>query len=413
MNILVLNTGSSSLKFQIIETDLEKIDKSEDKTLAKGLVERIGSQSVVTFKVGNKKIKNAVALRDHKAAIFYVTQWITDPETSIPGINGLEDIHAIGHRTVHGGEKFNGSVAVTDDVIRAIEDCIDLAPLHNPPNIKGINAAREVFGMNIPQVAVFDTAFHSTMPEINYLYGIPYQLYRRYGIRKYGFHGTSHRYIAYGYRKISGKTRENTNIITCHLGNGSSLCCIKNGKSYDTSMGFTPLEGLIMGTRSGDVDPGIIDFIAHKEGISLEEVISILNKRSGVLGISGLSNDMRDLEIEVAEHNDRRAKLALDMFAHRVKKYIGAYLVELNGCDAICFSAGIGENAPEMREAICADLQNMGIKIDPKLNKQAVGGKEMKISAKDSAIEVYVIPTNEELVLARDTCRVVLGAPLH
>ncbi len=413
MNILVLNTGSSSLKFQIIETDLEKIDKSEDKTLAKGLVERIGSQSVVTFKVGEKKIKNAVALRDHKAAIFHVTQWITDPETNIPGINGLEDIHAIGHRTVHGGEKFNGSVAVTDDVIRAIEDCIDLAPLHNPPNIKGINAAREVFGMNIPQVAIFDTAFHATMPEENYLYGIPYQLYRRYGIRKYGFHGTSHRYIAYGYRKISGKTRENTNIITCHLGNGSSLCAIKNGKSYDTSMGFTPLEGLIMGTRSGDIDPGVIDFIAHKEGISLEEVISILNKRSGVLGISGLSNDMRDLEIEVEEHKDRRAQLALDMFAQRVKKYIGAYMAELNGCDAICFSAGIGENAPEMRAAICANMENMGIKIDHKLNKQAVGGKEMKISTKDSAIEVYVIPTNEELVLARDTCRVVLGAPLH
>ncbi len=413
MNILVLNTGSSSLKFQIIETDLEKIEKSEDKTLAKGLVERIGSQSVVTFKVGEKKIKNAVPLRDHKAAIFYVTQWMADPETNIPGIKGLEDIHAIGHRTVHGGEKFNGSVAVTDDVIRAIEDCIDLAPLHNPPNIKGINAAREVFGMNIPQVAIFDTAFHATMPEVNYLYGIPYQLYRRYGIRKYGFHGTSHRYIAYGYRKLTGKTRENTNIITCHLGNGSSVCAIKNGKSYDTSMGFTPLEGLIMGTRSGDIDPGIIDFIAHKEGISLEEVLSILNKRSGVLGISGLSNDMRDLEIEVEEHNDRRAKLALDMFAHRVKKYIGAYMAELNGCDAICFSAGIGENAPDSRAAICAGLENLGIKIDPKLNKQAVGGKEMKISTKDSAIEVYVIPTNEELVLARDTCRVVLGAPLH
>jgi acetate kinase len=413
MNILVLNTGSSSLKFQIIETDLEKIEKSEDKTLAKGLVERIGSQSVVTFKVGDKKIKNAVPLRDHKAAIFYVTQWMADPETNIPGIKGLEDIHAIGHRTVHGGEKFNGSVAVTDDVIRAIEDCIDLAPLHNPPNIKGINAAREVFGMNIPQVAIFDTAFHATMPEVNYLYGIPYQLYRRYGIRKYGFHGTSHRYIAYGYRKLTGKTRENTNIITCHLGNGSSVCAIKNGKSYDTSMGFTPLEGLIMGTRSGDIDPGIIDFIAHKEGISLEEVLSILNKRSGVLGISGLSNDMRDLEIEVEEHNDRRAKLALDMFAHRVKKYIGAYMAELNGCDAICFSAGIGENAPDSRAAICAGLENLGIKIDPKLNKQAVGGKEMKISTKDSAIEVYVIPTNEELVLARDTCRVVLGAPLH
>ncbi len=413
MNILVLNTGSSSLKFQIIETDLEKIEKSEDKTLAQGLVERIGSQSVVTFKIGDKKIKNAVPLRDHKAAIFHVTEWITNPETNIPGINGLEDIHAIGHRTVHGGERFNGSVAVTDDVIRAIEDCIDLAPLHNPPNIKGINAAREVFGMNIPQVAVFDTAFHATMPEENYLYGIPYQLYRRYGIRKYGFHGTSHRYIAYGYRKISGKTRENTNIITCHLGNGSSVCAIKNGKSYDTSMGFTPLEGLIMGTRSGDIDPGVIDFIAHKEGISLEEVLSILNKRSGVLGISGLSNDMRDLEIEVEEHQDRRAQLALDMFAQRVKKYIGAYLAELNSCDAICFSAGIGENAPEMRAAICANMENLGIKIDPKLNKQAIRGKEMKISTKDSAIEVYVIPTNEELVLARDTCRVVLGAPLH
>ena len=281
--------------------------------------------------------------------------------------------------------------------------------MHNPANLKGISAARDVFGAHIPQVAVFDTSFHATMPETSYLYGIPYQIYRRFKIRKYGFHGTSHRFIAHRYRQITNSTRDKTNIITLHLGNGSSACAIKNGKSLDTSMGFTPLEGLMMGTRCGDIDPTVIEFLSHKEGASIDEVFSILNKRSGVLGISGLTNDMRDLLEEVEEHQDRRAKLAIDMFCGKVKKYIGAYLAGMNGADAICFSAGIGENAPRLREKICENLENLGVKLDKKKNNQAVGGKEMLISKSDSKVKVYVIPTNEEVVLARDTVRVMLN----
>lgn len=410
MNVFVLNCGSSSLKFQIIETDLDLIEQGSDKQLAKGLIERVGSQSLITFKVtGKPPIKHATPLRDHRAALNYVIKLITSPETEIPGINGIEDIHAIGHRVVHGGEAFRRSIRIDQEVISQIEDNIDLAPLHNPANLKGIYAAREVFGPSVPQVAIFDTAFHSTMPETSYLYGIPYQVYRRYKIRKYGFHGTSHRYIAYGYRKLTGKSRDETNIITLHLGNGASACAIKKGDSIDTSMGFTPLEGLMMGTRCGDIDPTVIEFLSHKEGATVDEVFSILNKRSGILGISGLTNDMRDLEIEIKEHQDRRAQLAMDMFCQRVKKYIGAYMAGMNGADAICFSAGIGENAPEIRKNICANLDYLGIEIDEELNDAAVGGKEMKISTDNSKVEVYVIPTNEELVLARDTVRVVLN----
>ncbi|MFP4369436.1 MAG: acetate/propionate family kinase [Candidatus Kapaibacterium sp.] len=413
MNILVLNCGSSSLKFQIIETDLEMIDKNADKMLAKGLVERIGSQSLITLKVeGKAALKQAAPLRDHKVALNYILKWITSPEADIPGIESLEDIHAIGHRTVHGGERFKRSVRIDNSVIEGMEENIDLAPLHNPPNLKGIYAAREVFGPSVPQVAIFDTSFHSTMPEEAYLYGIPYQIYRRFKIRKYGFHGTSHRYIAHGYRRIANKSRQDTNIISIHLGNGASTCAIKEGRSIDTSMGFTPLEGLMMGTRCGDIDPTVIDFLVHKEGATIDEVMGMLNKRSGVLGISGLTNDMRDLIDEVEMHEDRRAKLALDMYSFRVKKYIGAYLAELNGCDAICFSAGIGENSAYIRKLVCQNLENIGIELDDKLNEKAVGGKEMKISKEESKIAIYVIPTNEELVLARDTCRVVLNAPI-
>lgn len=413
MNILVLNCGSSSLKFQIIDTDLEKIEKNEDRELARGLIERIGSEALITLKVeGKSSIKSTAPIRDHKAAIQYIIKWVTNPETGIPGISTLEDIHAIGHRTVHGGEEFKSSIKIDNDVIAKMEDNIELAPLHNPANLKGIYAAREVFGPSVPQVAIFDTAFHSTMPETAYLYAIPYQYYRRYKIRKYGFHGTSHRYIAYRYRVLTGKTKEETNIITLHLGNGSSACAIKNGKSIDTSMGFTPLEGLMMGTRCGDIDPTIIDFLHHKEGASLDEIFNMLNKRSGLLGISGLTNDMRDLEIEIAEHQDRRAQLAIDMFCSRIVKYVGAYLAAMNGADAICFSAGIGENAPEVREFVCKHLEFLGVKIDKKLNNKTIRGKEGLISAPDSTMKVFVIPTNEELVIARDTCRVVLNAPL-
>jgi len=413
MNILVLNCGSSSLKFQIIDTDLEKIEKNEDRELARGLIERIGSEALISLKVeGKSTIKTTAAIRDHKAAIQHIIKWVTNPETGIPGINSLEDIHAIGHRTVHGGEEFKSSVRIDNDVIAKMEDNIELAPLHNPANLKGIYAAREVFGPSVPQVAIFDTAFHSTMPETSYLYAIPYQYYRRYKIRKYGFHGTSHRYIAYRYRVLTGKTKEDTNIITLHLGNGSSACAIKHGKSIDTSMGFTPLEGLMMGTRCGDIDPTIIDFLHHKEGSSIDEIFNMLNKRSGLLGISGLTNDMRDLVVEIAEHQDRRAQLAIDMFCARIVKYVGAYLTAMNGADAICFSAGIGENAPDVRAKVCEHLEFLGVKIDKKLNNKMIRGKEGVVSTQDSKLQVFVIPTNEELVIARDTCRVVLNAPL-
>jgi acetate kinase len=412
MNILVLNCGSSSLKFQIIETDIDLIKNNADHMLAKGLIERIGSQAIITFQAeGKPPLKQATAIRDHRAALLYAIKWITDENTGIPGIKDVEDIHAIGHRCVHGAERFKKSVRIDSDVIAGIEECIDLAPLHNPANLKGIYAAREVFGPSVPHVAVFDTSFHSTMPETTYLYAIPYQLYRRFKIRKYGFHGTSHRYIAYRYRILTGKEREDTNIITLHLGNGSSACAIKGGFSVDTSMGMTPLDGLMMGTRCGDIDPTVIDFLIHKEGTSVDEVFSVLNKRSGVLGISGLTNDMRDLLEEWHEHKDRRANLAIDMFCNRIKKYIGAYIAELNQCDAICFTAGIGENSAEIRSRVCTGMDFFGIELDEELNKKAYGGKEMKISSPNSKIEVYVIPTNEELILARDTLRVVLNVP--
>lgn len=413
MNVFVLNCGSSSLKFQIIETDLELIDKGKDRQLAKGLIERIGSQAIITYKIGDKTVeKQAIALRDHKAALNHIITWINHPNTTIPGIKSLEDVHAIGHRIVHGGEKFQHSILIDDKVIAGIEDCIDLAPLHNPANLKGIYAARETFGPNIPQVAIFDTAFHSSMPEDAYLYPIPYEYYIRYKIRKYGFHGTSHRFVAYRYRMLENKSQENSKIITLHLGNGCSACAIKNGKSIDTSMGMTPLEGLMMGTRSGDIDPQVVEVIAHKEGTSLEEVFNILNKRSGLLGISGLTNDMRDLEQEESGHNDRRAALAIDMFAYRVKRYIGNYLAVLNGADAICFTGGIGENGADVRKKICENMDYLGIVIDDQLNQEAIRGKEMKISTPESKIDVYVIPTNEELVIARDTVRVVNNIPV-
>jgi acetate kinase len=412
MNVFVLNCGSSSLKFQIIETDADLIEKDADKQLAKGLVERIGSEAIITFQVGDKPaVKGAAPLRDHKAALAHVIKWVMAPETKIAGIASLTDIHAIGHRVVHGAERFKGSHLIDKDVIAGLQECIDLAPLHNPANLKGIYAATELFGTTMPQVAVFDTAFHSTMPEAAYLYAIPYQLYRRFKIRKYGFHGTSHRYIAFRYRKLTGKQRKETNIITVHLGNGCSACAIKGGKSVDTSMGMTPLEGLMMGTRSGDIDPTVIEFLMHKEGTSVDEIFSTLNKRSGLLGISGLTNDMRDLEGEAEEHQDRRAILAIDMFCYRVKKYIGSYIAAMNGTDAICFAGGIGENAPMLRKKMLADMEWFGIEVDDARNAKAVRGKEMLISTDTSRVPVYVIPTNEELILARDTVRAVKSLP--
>jgi len=412
MNVLVLNCGSSSLKFQIIETDLDLIQKDADKQKAKGLIERIGSQSLVSFQSDGKSAnKQAVALRDHRAALDFLTKWITSHEAQIPGISSLGDIHAVGHRVVHGAEKFTKSVIISDEVIKGIEDCIDLAPLHNPANLKGIYAARELFGSALPQVAVFDTSFHSTMPETSYLYAIPYQLYRRHKIRRYGFHGTSHRYVAYRYREMTKKKPEDTNVITLHLGNGCSACAIKNGKSYDTSMGLTPMEGLVMGTRVGDIDPAVIEFLMHKEAMSMSDIDVVLNKQSGLLGLSGLTNDMRDLLDEEKEHSDRRATLAICIFVQRAKKYIGAYLAEMNGADAIIFTGGIGENSPTVRQRILAGLEWLGIEMDEATNAALTSGKEGEISKPDSRVKAFVIPTNEELLIARDTIRCVKDVP--
>ncbi|HTK82854.1 MAG TPA: acetate kinase [Bacteroidota bacterium] len=412
MNILVLNCGSSSVKFQIVQTDLDLIKKNADTRLASGVIERVGSQALITLQAeGKPKIRQAVALRDHRAALDHILRWIISQDSHIRNINSLADIHAVGHRVVHGGEKFTRSVKITDTVIDEIEDNIELAPLHNPANLKGIRAAQELLGPGIPQIAVFDTAFHSTMPETSYLYAIPYQLYRRHRIRRYGFHGTSHRYVAYRYRQIMKIEREETNIVTLHLGNGCSICAIKNGDSMDTSMGLTPLEGLVMGTRSGDIDPSIIEFIQHKEGTTLQEIETMLSKQSGLLGISGLTNDMRELLDEEAEKRDRRATLAIDIFCMRARKYIGAYLAETGGSDAIVFTGGIGENSPVIRERICSGLEWMGLTLDKKRNTALVRGKEGLISSPKSKLKAFVIPTNEELLIARDTVRTVKNAP--
>jgi acetate kinase len=318
-------------------------------------------------------------------------------------------VHAIGHRVVHGGERFTHSVLITDEVLRGIEDCIDLAPLHNPSNIKGIMAAREIFGVGLPQAAVFDTAFHQTLPDYAYLYALPYQLYRRHRIRRYGFHGTSHRYVAYRYRQLLGIERERTKVITIHLGNGCSAAAINAGDSVDTSMGLTPLEGLVMGTRSGDLDPAIIDFISAKEGLSAREIETILNKQSGLIGISGLTNDMRELLAEAHENDDRRARLAIEIFCYRVRKYIGAYLAAMNGADAIIFTGGIGENSAEVRARICDGLQWLGLELDTERNALQINGQEGIISREGSRLAAYVIPTDEELLIARDTVRCVRG----
>lgn len=410
MNILVLNCGSSSLKFQIIETDLDRIEKSADRRLAKGLIERIGTESLITLQADDKDVvRHAEPLRDHHAALDYILRWIVSTESNIESVQSLADIHAVGHRVVHGAEKFRTSVPINDEVVKGIEDCIELAPLHNPANLKGIQAARKLLGPGIPQVAVFDTAFHAAMPETSYLYAIPYQFYRRHKVRRYGFHGTSHRYVAYRYRQLTGKTREETNIITLHLGNGCSACAIKKGDSLDTSMGMTPLEGLVMGTRGGDLDPGVLEFLSHKEGMSLLELTTLLNKQSGLLGVSGLTNDMRELLDEERENQDRRARLAIEIFCLRVKKYIGAYLAEMGGADALVFTGGIGENSSVIRQRICAGLEPLGIELDEKLN--AASGKEGAVNTPSSRVKIFVIPTNEELLIARDTVRSIKNTP--
>ena len=353
MNVLVLNCGSSSVKFQLISTDLDAIKQNADRRLARGLIERIGAEAIITTKTdAMAQQRQAAALRDIRAAVDYIVRWTCSDESNVREVTSVADIHAVGHRVVHGGERFTHSVLINDEVLRSIEDCIELAPLHNPANIRGIQAARELLGAGLPQAAVFDTAFHQTLPEYAYLYALPYQFYRRHRVRRYGFHGTSHRYVAYRYRQIRGLAREETNIITLHLGNGCSAAAIRAGNSIDTSMGMTPLEGMVMGTRAGDMDPAILDFLATKEGLTLFEVESLLNKQSGLIGISGLTNDMRELLDEAREHDDRRARLAIDIFCYRARKYIGAYLAAMGGADAICFTGGIGENSPEVRARI-------------------------------------------------------------
>lgn len=411
MNILVLNAGSSSLKFQIVATDLERIRNGADVRLLRGEVERIGAEAVVTVQKGDEpKQKLTASLKDISAALDFILRWAASPDSGVSDIRSTADIHAVGHRVVHGGESFTDSVLITEEVMRGIENCIDLAPLHNPTNLRGIRAMRDLLGPRIPQVAVFDTAFHQSLPERSYLYAIPYHLYLRYRIRRYGFHGISHRYMAYRYRTIRNLEREQTNIVSLHLGNGCSAAAIRAGRSVDTSMGMTPLEGLVMGTRSGDVNPAVLGFIAAKEGLSIHEVETLLNKQSGLLGISGLTPDMRVLQKEAQEHDDRRAKLAIEIFCYRVRKYIGSFLAAMGGADAVVFTGGIGENSSAVRAKICEGLEWAGLSLDADKNLKTIA-VEGAISRDDSRLSAYVIPTDEELLIARDTARCILGEP--
>jgi len=408
VQILVLNVGSSTLKFQLVRTDAERMAANADERLARGQIERIGGEAVLTLRAGaGGLVRSAAPLRSHAAAVDHVLRWLTGADSGA-GLAAIGDIGAVGHRVVHGGEHFTRSTLIDDDTLRELEGLFELAPLHNPHNLRGIRAARAALGPGVPQVAAFDTAFHHTMPEHAYLYALPYQYYRRYRVRRYGFHGTSHRYVAHRYRQLTGRSRENTRIVTLHLGNGCSACAIAGGESIDTSMGFTPLEGLAMGTRSGDLDPAILDYVAGKEGLSLPQMEAVLNTQSGLLGLSGLTADMRELLAEAAEHDDRRARLAIDVFCYRARKYVGAYLAALGGADAVVFTGGIGENAAEVRAAIAAGLEWFGAEIDPERNA-AAGGREGRIDREGGRLELWVIPTDEELLIARDTYRVVHG----
>ena len=398
MKVLVINCGSSSLKYQLIDMDGEKV-------LCKGLCERIGMESsMITHEANGHKATTPAIFPTHTEAFAEVVKKMTTGEGKC--INDVSEIDAIGHRVVHGGEKFKESCLITDEVIETIRELSPLAPLHNPAGILGIEAARKVFG-NIPMVAVFDTAFHSTMPPKAYMYAIPYEYYEKYGVRRYGFHGTSHKYVSQQAAEMLGRPLEELRLITCHLGNGSSICAINGGKSFDTSMGFTPLDGLPMGTRAGNIDPAIIEFLAEHENMDAHEVINILNKKSGMLGISGVSSDFRDLDAAVADGN-ARAALAKDMFNLSVKKIIGSYVAEMGGVDAIIFTAGVGENDRSVRWDVCEHLEYLGIKIDPEKNKYR--GKQMDISIDWARVRVLVIPTNEELMIAKDTERLVSAA---
>ena len=396
MNILVINCGSSSLKYQLINSDSEAV-------LAKGLCERIGIDgSRITYQPeGGEKIVKESPMPTHTQAIQLVLEALTDSTTGV--IKSLDEVGAVGHRVVHGGEAFTSSTRITEETIAAIEACNDLAPLHNPANLIGIRACQELMP-NTPMVAVFDTAFHQTMPEKAYLYGLPYEYYEKYKVRRYGFHGTSHSYVSKRAAEFLGKPYDNLKTIVCHLGNGSSISAVKNGESVDTSMGLTPLEGLVMGTRSGDIDPGVMQFLMHKENMDIDEMLNVLNKKSGVYGMSGVSSDFRDIE-NAANEGNKRAETALESFAYRVAKYVGAYAAAMGGVDAIAFTAGVGENDKITRKKVCDYLGFLGITIDDEAN--AKRGEEIVISTPDSKVSVLVIPTNEELAIARETLALV------
>ena len=397
MNILVINCGSSSLKFQLIDSETEKC-------IAKGLCERIGIEGsqITCTPDGGEKEQTVTPMPDHTEAIRLVLEALTNEKTGV--VKSLDEIGAVGHRIVHGGEKFAASTIITDEVMKAIEECNDLAPLHNPANLIGINACKKLMPTT-PMVAVFDTAFHQTMPEEAYMYGLPYEYYEKYKIRRYGFHGTSHSYVSKKAAEVLGKKYEDLKIIVCHLGNGASVSAVKNGKCVDTSMGLTPLEGLIMGTRSGDIDPAIMEFIAHKEGKNIDEIMTVLNKKSGVYGLSNnLSSDFRDLEAGY-NNGDAHCIRTMNTYCYRVAKYIGSYVAAMNGVDVICFTAGIGENAPLVRSLVCEHLGFLGVSIDEEANHKR--GEEIAISTPDSKTTVMVIPTNEELAIARETVSLV------
>lgn len=392
MNVLVINCGSSSLKFQLIQSDTEDV-------LAKGLCERIGIEGsrIVYTPAGKDKIIIESPMPDHTNAIKLVLNCLTDAENGV--VKSLEEIHAVGHRVVHGGEKFASSVVVDDEVMKAIDECSNLAPLHNPANLIGISVCKELMP-GVPQVAVFDTAFHQTMPEKAFLYGLPYEAYTEDKIRRYGFHGTSHSYVSKRVAEILGKKPEDLKTIVCHLGNGSSICAVNHGKCVDTTMGLTPLAGLIMGTRCGDIDPSILEFYAQKHNLDVFQVTEILNKKSGVLGISGVSSDFRDIE-EAADAGNERCKYALDAFKYQVAKFIGGYAAAMNGVDVIVFTAGVGENSATTRQGVCDYLGYLGITVDAEANGKR--GEEIEITTPDSKVKVFVVPTNEELMIARDT----------
>lgn len=395
MNVLVINCGSSSLKYQLIDSETEQV-------MAKGLCERIKIDGRLKHTpAGKETIVLDSPMPDHTAAVELVLKMLTDEKYGV--ISSLSEIGAVGHRIVHGGEKFAASTIITDEVIAAITECNDLAPLHNPANLIGIDSCKKLMP-NVPMVAVFDTAFHQTMPAKAYLYGIPYEYYEKYKIRKYGFHGTSHSFVSKHTAELLGKKPEDLKTIVCHLGNGASICAVQNGKSVDTSMGLTPLDGLVMGTRSGTVDPAVIEFIAQKENKTISEVMDILNKKSGVAGVSGVSSDFRDLDTAIAQGNER-AKIAMGLFCYRVAQYIGSYTAVMNGVDAIAFTAGVGENNSTARAGICSYLGYLGIEIDAEKNQ--VRGEDQVISTDNSKVPVLVVPTNEELAIARETVALV------